>query len=172
MPRRSNYAHDNGANRSMTPVERQEAVLVAEEMICKRVGFRVIIQALRDQYEIKTETAKDIVLNAEKQMAAEVAERAPTRRAQLLASLDRLFERSVDAKRYQTALGISELIAKIEGHEKPRRMEVVPTMGEGFFDGRSESECEYFSLNGHFPDEAPVAPSDVTADEKTDFPLH
>lgn len=168
--------------RRMTPAERIEAQLLAEEMLCRRTQQPVIVAALVAEFAgISEAVAKRIAVQALKDMVANVKANAPHRREQQLASLDRLYERALEAGKYGAAVSAQRLIATLEGNAKPkpkpwdRKPEAAAAPEADEFEGRSEDECDYYAEHGYFPDEAPgAAGSDDDDDGAPDsaFPLN
>jgi hypothetical protein len=169
-------------SRRLTQAEKAEALLLAEEMLCSRVQEPVIVEALLEQFPgISKAVGKRIARQALKEMVEAVQEQAPHRRAQQLASLDRLYEKALTAGKYGAAVGVQRLIAKLEGNEKPKpkpwdkpKPEVGAKGPVDEFEGRSEEDCDYYAEHGHFPEEAPGAADDDNAEASADpvFPLH
>ncbi len=167
-------------SRRLDKVERMEAELLADEMLCQRVTERSIVAALREEYAgISAGVARGILKRAIKVMQAQVEKQRPHRRAQQIASLDRLYERAVTGKKYAAALGVQKLLAKIEGTEKPQKhhhtgiaVPVVATDAE--FDDRSIEELDFYAEHGHWPDEGAEQDEDepVAPETARDFPLH
>jgi hypothetical protein len=166
--------------RRLTALERAEAKLVVEAMLCKRVDTRTIETALQEQYAMSVPSARHLVKVAIAEMQAAVAAAAPHRRAQQIASLDRLYERALDAGKFMSALGVQRLLAKIEGTEKPRKHQhsgipapVVAAVSavDPEFEGKSEDELNYYAEHGWWPGEGPDDDEDQGPAEPV-FPIH
>ncbi len=166
----------------MTALERAEAKLLVDEMLCKRVTERTIVTALVEEYSIGEPAARKLLRDATKEMQAAVAEAMPHRRAQQIASLDRLYERALDKGKLGTAVAVQRLLAKIEGTEKPTKHQHtgIPApaaaagaaAGDPEFEGRSVEELDYYAEHGYWADEAPDDGGDKAEDYNTpDFPL-
>ncbi len=159
-------------------MDKRDAMQAAEEMLMRRVTERAIAIALMARYDISLRSGQRLVSEAIKEMVWAVNKAATHRRAQQIASLDRLYERCLDAGKFQAAIATQKLLAKIEGNEKPLKhhhMElpapVAPDKDE--FDGRSIEDLDYYVEHGHFPEEAAGAVEDVTAEGSgSTFPLH
>lgn len=167
--------------RRLTALERTEAKLVVEAMLCKRVDTRTIEAALQEQYAMSVPSARHLVKVAIADMQAAVAAAAPHRRAQQIASLDRLYERALDAGKFMSALGVQRLLAKIEGTEKPQKHQhsgipapvavaAVSAIDPEFVD-KTEDELNYYGAHGWWPGEGPDDDEEPGPAEP-EFPIH
>lgn len=169
-------------SRRLDASERLELRSLAEEMLLERWSDRAIIRALADQYGISHHVAAKELASVTAEIQQSVADAAPRRRAQQIASLDRLYQQCVAAKRFNAAIRIQALLAKIEAptvQPGRGRGEALPAMpsapADDEFAGRSESDLNYYCENGHWPEEAPEAIETEAGAEKpggVDFPLH
>jgi len=165
------------SSRALDKTTRVEAVLVAQELIYKRVANMAMIEAIRQQYGCGDKSARSVIDEAIRTIQQRMAVETPHRRAQMLAGLDRLYEMCLNERRFGDALGVQRLLAKIEGHEKPQKhvMVTVPADTDQEVDGRSEAELEYFIAKGRWPEDDNVElgngePGSGGAGD--DFPLH
>ena len=157
--------------RTLTDGEKMEAEVLAEEMFLRRVAEVVIGKALQKQYAIGSDASQRILKKVIANIQECVQRQAPHRRAQAIASLDRLYERCLDAGRFGTALGVQKVLAKIEGHEKPIRVvhtEAAST-GDEEFEGKTFEELEYYAAHGKWEDGTSPAPEAPKPDPT--FPL-
>ena len=167
--------------RRLDSAERIEAVLLAEEMVMKRCSDRAIVSALREHYLIAAQTARKILRDAVSGIQDQVAKSRPHRRAQQIASLDRLYERCLDQGKLSTAVRVQALLAKIEGTEKPTKhvhtgIPAAASAVVGEFADRSVEDLDYYAGHGHWPEEAvdqEVVQGKVSGSgDSPEFPLH
>ena len=168
-------------SKRLVGLERTEAKLVCEEMLCKRVTTRTIVEALVVQYAVSPQSAGKVLAEATAEMQAAVKAAQPHRREQQIASLDRLYERALDMGKLTAALGVQRLLAKIEGTEKPTKHQHtgIPApvaaaagaaTGDPEFEGKTLEELEYYADKGYWPDEGPE--ESEPAKGAPEFPLH
>jgi len=149
---------------------------VAEELLLKRTTEPTIRRTLQLQFGITEHQAGLLLRRAIKRMQDAVEKQRPHRRAQQIASLDRLYEQAVSTGRLSAAVQVQRLLAKIEGTEKPVQVHHtgIPVTGAvDEMDGRDTEELEFFADHGYWPEEAPPdAPGALAATPDDDFPLH
>jgi hypothetical protein len=91
------------------------------------------------------------------------ARAARAERAELhVDELRALYRRALTARDYRVALDTARQIARVEGYEKPRRLQLEPGMpanpgGGDPWAERSDAELEHYIEHGYFAEEAPVA---------------
>lgn len=164
-------------------MDKRDAMEAAEEMLMRRVTERAIAHALMVKYDISLRTGQRIVSEAIKEMVWAVNKAATHRRAQQIASLDRLHERCLDAGKFQAAIATQKLLARIEGNEKPKKHEhrglPAPPVREAAemdeFDdtSRSIADLDHYAEHGHWPEEgSEIVEAPVDEAEEAEFPLH
>ena len=163
--------------KTLTALEKIEAGILTEEMFLKGTSERAIVGVLVTQYAITKGVARAMLNRCIKDMQGQVAKAKPYRRDQLIARLDALYERCLDAKKYGVANSVLAQMAKILGAEKPQRHVHTGTVAVGAagaedpeFAGKTPDELDYYAEHGHWPEDSnePVEPMEG----EPEFPLH
>lgn len=154
----------------------------------KRTSEAMIVAALVGEYGISKGIAKGVLKRVIAEMQETVNASKPHRRAQMIASLDRLYEQCIAKGRLGTAVDVQRLLAKVDGTEAPTKhifggrvagapavteaaKQVVGTMDDPEFDGRSVEDLDYYADNGMWPEDGPES-EDGPQPATPEFPLH
>lgn len=140
---------------TLTLVERQEALLLAQELLAQAQVPAVVRRALQQGYPRMSATmAAKIVREATKLVIASIDESTEQLRGKVVTRTDALYRRALRDGKLSVCVELLKLQARIFGIERPteiRHSGAVAVRDE--FDGRSDDDLRHYLAHGVFPEE-------------------
>lgn len=144
---------------TITQVERQEALLLAQELLAQAQVPAVVRRAIQQAYPHMSATmAAKTVREAARLVIAAIEENTEELRSKVVTRADALYRRALRDGKLSVCVELLKLQARLYGVERPteiRHSGAVAVRDE--FDGRTDDELRYYLEHGAFPDEAPAA---------------
>lgn len=168
---------------SLSLFERLEALALADEMLLRMVLPRRLVDTLRERYNLSPKSARRVLAEAEKAVTVAVTEGLAIRRAKVIRTIMRLYERAWTDGKLQTCAGLLKQLADIEGLNRPIKVDVSDERAESgpLTDwerdaaGRPPADIQFYWAHGCWPEHAPEGSKGLVPDgpngERFVFPL-
>jgi hypothetical protein len=142
---------------SITKIEKQEALLLAQELLSQAQVPDVVRRALKSAYPRMSATmVARTVREAQRLVLATIDESVEQLRGKVVARSDALYRRALRDGKLTVCVELLKLQSKVYGIERPtevRHSGAVVVRDD--FDDRSEADLRFFLDHGCFPEEAP-----------------
>jgi len=139
--------------------ERTEAIIVAEQLLCRRWADTAVTKVIREKYTVSWGVARKVVDTVYKHWKEEVSVERGDMKKNALRVLGEITRLAIKDGKLSAAISSERLRAEIEGTiggDLDRMAAPVAEVDEEFRD-RSEADYLYYAKSGCWPEDEPTA---------------